>query len=438
MAKQGVPAGRDLTLDLARVGCVLVVVVVHVLFTEVGTNEAGQLVFQRSVEAQPWFAPASWVANIMPLFFVVGGFAARVGWASTLRRGGTADDFARVRLARLARPAVPVMMLFAIGLGVVAFLDLDPDLVDGVAVGVGSPLWFLAAYCLIQAVAPAMIRLHERSPGMTLVILLLAGLAVDIIRLVVGIRMLGLTWISPDGYGVGHELFGLPNVLFVWLFAQQLGFVLHDGWFARRTPWQLIGIMAAGYGALWALAYFGAYSWNMLANQWPPTTPLAVLAVVQAAGFTLIKPLLAAIMRTKAAQAILFLFGSRLMTIYLWHFPVIMILIGIQLLLPFPMPSPGGAVWWWTRVPFTLLVLAGVVAISPLLVRFERLPPAGAPRFPGRAATVMGVALFVLPFLAISAYGLDLPLAIAAVVGSVAALWVAGSRRRQNGQISGT
>lgn len=430
MAKPEVPAGRDLTLDLARVGCVVLVVVVHVLFTGVGVDDAGGLVIERTVEAQPWFAVASWIANIMPLFFVVGGFAARAGWRSATARGGTADDFVRVRLARLARPAVPVLLFFTLALAVARGLGLDPALVDTVAIGVGSPLWFIGAYMVAQALAPWMIQWHERSPGMTLLVLLLGALATDIVRLVVGIYGLGLDRIGGNGYGFGHEFFGLPNVLFVWLFAQQLGFALHDGWFARRSPWQLAGIVAAGYGAVWALVYFGDYSWSMLANQWPPTAPLAVLAVVQAAAFTLVRPALAAVMRTRSAQVVLFLLGSRLMTIYLWHLPVIMILTGVQLLLPLPMPAPGDAVWWWTRVPFTLLVIAVVLVLSLGLVRFERAPKAGPARVPGRAATVAAVILFAVPPLGISAYGLDLPLAIAALVGSVAALWLTGSRQR--------
>ncbi|WP_345752492.1 acyltransferase family protein [Microbacterium rhizophilus] len=427
--KQAVPAGRDLTLDLARVGCVLLVVVVHVLFTGVGRAADGSLLIERTVEAQDWFDAASWVANIMPLFFVVGGFAARVGWRSTVARGGDADGFARLRLARLARPAVPVLLFFTIALGAVRAIGLDPALVETVAVGVGSPLWFLAAYATVQALAPWMIRWHERSPWVTLVVLLAGALVVDIVRLVVGIYTLGLDRIGGDGYDFGHEFFGIPNVLFVWLFAQQLGFALADGWFARRTRWELTVLVAAGYGAVWALVFFGDYSWNMLANQWPPTAPLALLAVVQAAAFTLLRPVLEAVMRTRVAQRALFLLGSRLMTIYLWHLPVIMILIGVQLLLPLPMPAPGGAAWWWTRVPFALLVLAVVCLLSLWLARYERIPEGGEPRVPGRTATVVAVVLFIVPPLGISAYGLDFPLALAGLIGAVAALRLTGPRR---------
>ena len=148
---QVAPEGRDLTLDLTRVACVILVVFVHILFTGVGRAPDGSLLIERTVEGQKWFDAASWILNIMPLFFVVGGYAARAGWRSAQRRGDDAIGFVRLRLARLARPAIPVFVFFAVSLGIVRLLGLDPALVDTVAIGVGSPVWFLAAYALVQA-----------------------------------------------------------------------------------------------------------------------------------------------------------------------------------------------------------------------------------------------------------------------------------------------
>lgn len=423
------PAGRDLTLDLARVACVLLVVFVHVLFTGVGKADDGTLIIERTVEFQSWFTAATWIANIMPLFFVVGGFAARAGWRSSVARGDSADTFVRVRLARLARPAVALFVFFTAALGVARFVGVDPAFVDTVAIGVGSPLWFLAAYMIVQAAAPLMMRLHERFGGWVLVALFAAILAVDAIRFVLVMDVLDIAAIPPTGYGLGHELFGIPNIAFVWLFAQQLGFFLFDGWFAKRAGWQLVGMIGAGYLALWALVALGGYSWSMLGNQWPPTATMAVLAVVQASALTLLHRPLTALMRTQAAQGAVFLVGSRLMTIYLWHLPVIMILIGIELVLPLPMPAPGSAAWWWTRPLFFLIVLAAVWALSLWLVRYEIAPAPGVRRFPSSWATLAGVLLFVVPVIAITAYGLDFVLAGLALVCTLAALWITGSRR---------
>ena len=421
------PAGRDLTLDLARVVCVVLVVFVHILFAGVGRAEDGSLLIEKTVEFQPWFTPASWVGNIMPLFFVVGGYAARAGWRSAVARGDSADSFVRVRLARLARPALPLFVFFAVVLGIARMLGLDPALVDTVAIGVGSPLWFLAAYMIVQAVAPTMMRLHERYGGWTLLGLFAAAVAVDAFRFIVIGGILGIEPAPSSGYGLGQELFGIPNILFVWLFAQQIGFFLFDGWFAGRRWWQLVSMLIAGYAMLWAMVSLGGYSWNMLGNQWPPTATMTILAVVQAAGLTLLHRPLTALMRTRAARGTVFLVGSRLMTVYLWHLPVIMILTGIALVLPVPMPAPGSAIWWWTRPVFLVVVLAAVWLLSLWLVRFESAAP-GIPRFPSRSATVAGVLLFIAPVIAITAYGLDFLLAALALACTAAALWLTAPR----------
>ncbi|WP_350352462.1 acyltransferase [Microbacterium sp. A8/3-1] len=424
------PADRDLTLDLARVVCVLLVVFVHILFTGVGRNADGSLLIEKTVEAQSWFTAASWIANIMPLFFVVGGYAARAGWRSAVARGETADAFVRVRLARLARPALPLFLFFTIALGATRMLGIDPALVDTIAIGVGSPLWFLAAYMIAQALAPLMMRLHERHGAWVLLVLFAASLAVDAIRFLFVGGVLGIEPVPPGGYGLGQELFGIPNIVFVWLFAQQVGFFLYDGWFARRSWWQLILLIAGGYALLWGLVSLGGYTESMLGNQWPPTATMAALAIIQASALTLLHAPLTTLMRTRAAQGAVFLIGSRLMTIYLWHLPMIMVLIGIELLLPLPLPAPGSAVWWWTRPVFLVVVLAAVWLLSLWLIRFETVPAPGVAVVPSRAAIVGAVLLFVLPIIAITAYGLDFPLAAVAAIGAGAALCVTRSQRR--------
>ncbi|MCS3441479.1 acyltransferase family protein [Microbacterium phyllosphaerae] len=424
------PAGRDLTLDLARVVCVVLVVFVHILFTGVGRAPDGSLLIERTVEAQSWFTAASWIANIMPLFFVVGGYAARAGWRSASARGDSAVDFVRVRLLRLSRPALPLFIFFTVVLGATRLVGIDPDLVDTIAIGVGSPLWFLAAYMIVQALAPAMMRLHERYGAWALLGLLAGAVLVDTFRFTVIGGFLGIQPVAGSGYGLGQELFGIPNIVFVWLFAQQIGFFLFDGWFGARRWWQLLLLIAAGYAALWGLVSLGGYSWNMLGNQWPPTTAMVMLAVIQAAALTLLHGPLTALMRQRAAQGVVFLIGSRLMTVYLWHLPMIMVLIGIQLVLPIPLPAPGSAVWWWTRPLFLVVVLAAVWVLSLWLIRFEKVPVGGTARFPSTGAVVAAVLVFIAPIIAITAYGLDFPLAAIALGCTALALWLAGTRRR--------
>lgn len=398
-------AKRDLTLDLARVTCVVLVVIVHLLLAGVTRGQDG-IGIEKTLELQPWFPVASWIGEVMPLFFVVGGFASRVGWRSAQRRGDTATDFVRLRLARLARPALPVFIFLAVVLGVVALLGIDPALVEGVATGVGSPLWFLGAYMLVQALAPTMIRLHEARPITTIVTLVLLAIATD------ALRFLG-----------GDMLLGLPNAAFVWLAVQQMGFWLADGWFRDRAWWQLLLIVVVGYAILLPVVPWVGYSWNMLANQYPPTVPLIVLGLAQACMLTLLHRPLTALMRTRVAQGVVLVLGSRLMTVYLWHLPVIMLLVGVQLLLPFELSQPGSGRWWLERLPFLLAVLGVVWLLSLWLVRFEAVPSLDAAPTSWRVG--VAVAVFVVAPFSVMVLDLDLAIAVVGVVLTAVALWLA-------------
>ncbi|GAA2174407.1 acyltransferase family protein [Agrococcus versicolor] len=398
-------AKRDLTLDLARVVCVLLVIVVHLLFAGVVVGDDG-ITLERTLEVQPWFPAATWFGLIMPLFFVVGGFASAAGYGSARRRGDDPEDFARVRLARLARPSLPVFAFLALVLGVAALLPVDPGFVDGVAVGVGSPLWFLASYMLVQALAPFLIDCHERRPVATLAVLVALACITDVARI-----------------ASGEMLVGLPNVAFVWLAVQQLGFWMHDGWFRARRWWQLTLVVVAVYAILLVVVRVGDYSSNMLANQFPPTVPLLLLGVAQACLLQLLHRPLSALMALRPAQAVVLLLGSRLMTVYLWHLPVIMLLIGVQLVLPIPLSMPGTGQWWLERIPLFLVVLAIVFAMSLQLVRFERVPPLA--EAPPAWRTIVAIVLFIAPPFLVMVLGLDLLLAVLGVVGTVAALLLA-------------
>jgi len=392
---------RDLTLDLARVFCVLLVVAIHLMMVGVGFDADGGLIAQAPDDSplgvQPWFALVTWVGQIMPLFFVVGGFASITAWRSLVRRGGTAADYVRNRVLRLAQPALPLYIFYVVVIGAATLAGVAPELLDLAVQGAASPLWFLAAYTLCQAFVPIMVGWHERAPRATLAVLLAGAVAVDALR-----------------YATGIDQLGLANLFFVWLLVQQLGFWYADGWFAARRWWQLVLIAAVAWAALIPLTTVGPYPVNMLTNLNPPTLPLVALAVAQACVLRLLRPALAALMNTHAARAVVFVVGTRLMTIYLWHLPVILVLTGASLLVPGAAPDPGSAAWWWSRPVLYVAVLLAVFGLSFLVGRWETptevevTPPAG----------IVGIAalLSFIPSFLVMEFFMDLPLAI---IGSV-------------------
>jgi fucose 4-O-acetylase-like acetyltransferase len=392
---------RDLTLDLARVVCVLLVVAIHLLLVGVGFDERGELVAlaptESPVGSASWFAPATWAGQIMPLFFVVGGFASITAWRSLTRRGGDAADYVRSRVLRLAQPALPLYVFTAVVIGGAMLLGLPAALVTLAVEGAASPLWFLAAYTLCQALVPLMVRLHTTAPRATLAGLLAGAVVVDAVRFTSGVEQVGLL-----------------NLVFVWLLVQQLGFWYADGWFDRRRWWQLALLAVAGYTVLVPMTAAGPYPVDMLTNLNPPTLPLVALAIAQTSILRLLRPALARLMSTHAARAAVFLVGSRLMTVYLWHLPVILVVTGVSLVIPGAAPEPGSAAWWWSRPLLFVVVLVAVFGMSALVGRWESPKQVGATP-PGAVVGVAALLSFIPSFLVMEFF-MDLPIA---VIGSV-------------------
>ncbi|MBI5161412.1 MAG: acyltransferase [Micrococcales bacterium] len=398
---------RDLTLDIARVFCVMSVVVIHLLMVGVGRDADGALVVSRPLENQPWFAPVTWAGQIMPLFFVVGGFASITAWRSLRRRGGDAAEYVRGRVLRLAQPALPLYAFYAVVLGGAALVGVDPSLLAVVAQGAGAPLWFLAAYTLCQALVPAMARLHLRAPRRTVAALAVGAVLVDALR-----------------YSSGIDPVGLANLFFVWLLVQQLGFWYADGWFADRRPWQLVLVAGACYLALLPMTVVGPYSTDMLTNLNPPTVPLVLLGLAQACILRLIRPALARLMRTRPARAAVFVIGSRLMTIYLWHLPIIIVLSGIALLIPGASPEPATTAWWWTRPVLWAMVMTTIFGLSFLVGRWEAPRPIGIT--PPVAVVAVAVVIAFVPNFLVMQWYLNLVFALTGVVLLGAAVLMLG------------
>jgi len=373
----------------------------------VGFDDSGALLVTRPLEEQPWFAYATWAGQIMPLFFVVGGFASLTAWRSLSRRGGGAAQYVRNRVLRLAQPAFPLFVFYVVVIGGARLIGIDPQLLDVVIVGAGLPLWFLAAYTLCQAFVPTMAGWHARAPKATLGVLLAGAILVDTLR-----------------YATGISEIGLVNLFFVWLLIQQIGFWYADGWFSARSPWQLVAIALVSYATLFPLTMIGPYSDDMLTNLNPPTLPLVALALAQACVLRLLRPALAALMSTHAARAVVFVVGTRLMTIYLWHLPLIIALSGVALLIPGASPPPGSEAWWLTRPVFFVVVAIALFALSFLVARWE------APREVGGTppGPIVGLAAFLtfLPAFCVMQWFLDLPLAILGALCLGAAILLLG------------
>ena len=388
---------RDTSVDAIRIGLLVVVFALHAMMFGVSVGPEGP-VLQNALEGQAWFGPVSWVVQIMPLFFIAGGFSSYHHWRSMRARGASPSEYVHARIGRLVRPALAVVAVVAGGLFALRLAGLPEDLVATAGFRIGQPLWFLGVYLLTSALVPLMVRAHERARVLTPVALLAAVVAIDVARLTSGVEALGLV-----------------NLALVWLLVQQLGFHLADGGLDRLGPRALWGIAGAALGVLAVLTVAGPYPVDMYENLNPPNVTLVVLGVTQLALFQLARPRIRAwVDRTNASGPIAAV-GERAMTVYLWHMPVLVVLAGLGLAanatVGTPLPDPLSVEWWATRPLWLAAGAAAVVPVVLVFARFERGRRAAAgPAATGRpAASPTGVVV-------------DTVLA----VGGVATLLVAG------------
>jgi len=393
------PASRDRYVDFLRVVSIVTVVLGHWTITAVARSGDG-LAAGNVLSTTPGLWLATWVLQVMPVFFLVGGFSNMVSWQALERRGGGYVEYLSGRMARLLRPALVFAAVWLVVPPVLGRLGLPGEQVQLVGKVMGQPLWFLGVYLVVVALAPAMVRLHLRFRLWMPAVLAAAAAAVDAVGLAAGIHQVGYV-----------------NLLLVWVLVQQLGFFYADGTLQRLSRRALAGLAGAGLAGLLVLTGTGLYPPSMVglpgdrSNMSPPTVCIVALTVWQLGLVMLARARVSAWLARRAPWTAVIAVGSMAMTLYLWHLPAMVALYGLVLAVDGPLPNPGTGAWWATR-PLWLAVLAAVLApLALALSRFERSRrPAGSPAGTletrtGRVAAVLGVVLVTLGLLGFVASG---------------------------------
>ncbi|MEV0698084.1 acyltransferase [Saccharopolyspora sp. NPDC050389] len=366
---------RDRVLDLVRSACLVVVVVLHAMMAGIETGPSG-IQITNALENQRWFTPISWIIQVMPLFFVVGGFAGITQWRRMRDAGATPADFVRTRLTRLARPTLAAFAAIAGALAVASAAGVSPDLLAQVGFRMSQPMWFIGVYLGTSALVPLLCRQHERAPRATLALLVSFALGVD---------LLSIATASPE--------IGFCNLAFVWLAIQQIGFWYADGRFRFRSNGQLLGVAFGAFVLLLTNTAAGPYPADMLANLNPPTINLVLLGVVQICLLSLITPRLAVLMSRPGLRTLVDTIGKHSLTIYLWHMPALVLLAAMLLVMGVPWPEPLGAAWWLTRGVWLAGIALVLIPLAVWLGRFERGTTGSPRRAPGFAAAGVVIAI---------------------------------------------
>ncbi len=344
---------RDHAFDVIRSMCLIVVVLLHGMMAGIERTDAGPSI-TNAMSGNDWFNPVSWFVQVMPLFFIAGGFTGLLQWDRHVRRGGTAAGFVARRMQRLLPPAIAMIVAVGVVLWLLGVVGIDSALLAEVGFRIGQPLWFLAVFTGVTALVPVMATFHRRHAGLTLLGLASVVLLVDVVA---GIMQ------QP---GIAYA-----NLLFVWLFIQQLGFCLADGSVDAVPRWSLPIVAAAFLGILFGLVAAGAYPADMYANLNPPVLPLVLLGCAHAALVQWARPWLSGVYERHHGFAHLVSWiGARSMTIYAWHMPAMVLLGLVTLTGSWMSPAVHSEAWWWTRplwlVAVVLVLIPFVIVLSPL------------------------------------------------------------------------
>jgi hypothetical protein len=296
----------------------------------------------------------------MPVFFFVGGYSNGTSWDGARQREQLYAAWLESRLRRLLGPVIP---LVAIWTGFCA-IGFSLGIPEGM-IRVGSkialvPVWFLAIYLLIVMLVPITRAAWHRLGLWSFWIP--AGLAAtnDLVFFNTDLQWLG--WL---------------NYLFVWSAVHQLGYAWQQG--ALIGPKRALPVLCVGAVSLVALTQFGPYPTSLvgvpsqvLSNTTPPKLPILALGLAQIGLLLSLEGPARRWLARKAVWTSTVLINGMIMTIFLWHSTVMMLVIGAGFwLLPAVFDVvPGTAAWWWLR---PLWVLGFAVATFPFLLVFIRV-----------------------------------------------------------------
>jgi hypothetical protein len=384
--------------------------------------EGDKLRLDHMLAVQPSTQWLTLLFQVMPVFFLVGGYSNAASWDAARRSGTPYGRWVAGRARRLIGPIIPLILIWAAMAFVFRRFGVSYEMIRHASILALVPMWFLAVYLLVVLLVPVTRAAWHRYGTRSLWVLVALAVAVDVLRF-------------HDGH---RPALGWINYLFVWGAVHQLGYLWRDGRLAgarRALPW-----LAGGALAWILLARFGPYPLSMVGVPGEPvsnTTPPSLLLLAFAAAQVGLVLALEGPMRrwldgTRAWAATVLVNGT-IMTVYLWHLTVLALLVGLAMLAGgFGLHLvPGTAEWWLARVPWLLVMAAGLGLLIPLVGRFERSAPLPREFRPSTLRVLTGATLASagIAFLALDGIAAAGALGVRGVVvgGTILGAWMLGA-----------
>ncbi|RST06024.1 acyltransferase [Streptomyces sp. WAC05374] len=301
------PAHRDRAVDGLRALALLAVPTGHWLLGGFTLDADGVIHNASPLSTFGFFAPVSWVLQMLGIFFLVGGYASVLSYE---RRRGSTGAWLRGRIARLGRPVLGVTAVWAVLVPVLYAAGVPDDTLRTGSTLVVQPLWFVGVYTVVTALTPYCVRAARRLGAWAAAPLLASVAVVDFLRY------------GPYAEAVPSWL-SVLNILPGWLFAYQLGV----SWGVRRIGARQAWVLLAGGAVLFVtllLAFH--YPASMVGvpgeartNSHPPSLLVLALAAAQSGAAILLRDRLGRLLRRPALWAPVVMINLSAMTILCWH-----------------------------------------------------------------------------------------------------------------------
>lgn len=349
---------RNRYADLLRVFAIGAVVYGHWLLTDV-TYRDGRLSGLDAINYVSWARWATWAFQVMPLFFLVGGYVDSRSWMAHHAQGEDWTRWVRDRAMRLLWPTAMYAVVVVLAVTVARGAGAGPAQIAEGGWLVSLQLWFLPVYLLMIALTPPLLAAHRRYGLAVPLVMAAAACAVDA-------AVLGPHW----------KVIGYANFLLVWGSMYVWGFAWQDGTLTRPR-WRPYVLAACGMLILTGLLTWGPFPVDMIGagekvgNTSPPSVALLAYAAALSGLVLAAEPVVSRWLRRPGSG--LWRWVSRInpstMTVYLWHMvPVVIIAVAFYPTGILPQPAIGTAEWWWLRLAWwavlTLVLVPLVMAVT--------------------------------------------------------------------------
>lgn len=411
------PPERNRWVDFLRAVSILAVVCGHWLMAGVYVDEAGALQRGDLLSVSTWAHWLTWIFQVMPVFFLVGGYSNGVSWDATLRNAapgqiGKYRDWFASRVQRLINPIFPLLMLWAVLAVILTQAGFPREQIRMATEAALIPVWFLAVYLLVTACTPLTYSAWKRFGWASFAWFIPVAVLTD-----------WLTFTAQVPY------VNFTNFLWVFLALHQLGFAWRDGRFDNRLF--ALGWFVVGLGVLVSITVYGFYPVSMvsppgeLSNSLPPTLALFALGVAQVGLVLALEPWGRRMLDNLNLWTATVLMNGMIMTVYLWHLTAfVLVMTACWVLLGgWGLDHvPGSPTWWASRPLWFAVYIAALLPMIAVFARHERsFGPVRGGRTVPKARVVAGVALICVGLAATAGVTITSPDSLSGIRASVVA-----------------